>query len=54
MNGPLLPETAQARMRVLVHFFAVMMCCIGSDASFFHVQWPLFVSAPELTIGSEK
>jgi len=37
-----------------MYLFAVMMCCISSDARFFHTRSPLIVSAPEPTIGPEK
>ena len=54
MNEQVICETARARVRGLMYFFAVMMCCISSDLSFFHRRLPLFVSASGPTIGSEK
>jgi hypothetical protein len=47
-------ETARARVRGLMYFFAVVMCCISSDSRFFHTRWPLIVSAPEPTTRPEK
>ena len=54
MNEQLTRETARARVRGLMYFFTVMMCCISSDASFFRTRLPLFVSASGPTIDSEK
>jgi hypothetical protein len=54
MNEQLIGERARAGVRGFASVFAVMMCCISSDEGFFHRRWPLFVSAPEPTIGSEK
>jgi hypothetical protein len=54
MNEQLIRETTRAGVRGLMYFFAVLMCCIRSNASFFQTRWPLIVSAPEPTIGPEK
>jgi hypothetical protein len=54
MNEQLIRETARAGVKGFAYFFAVMMCCIRSDASFFYKRWPLIVSAPEPMIGPEK
>jgi hypothetical protein len=54
MNEQLICEATRAGTRGLVYFVAVLMCCIRSDASFFHARWPLFVSVTEPMTGSEK
>jgi hypothetical protein len=54
MNEQLIRETARAGVRGLMYFFAVAICCISSDARFFHTRLPLFVSASGPTIDSEK
>jgi hypothetical protein len=51
MNEQLIREAARAGVRGLMYFFAVVMCWISSDASFFHTRWPLILSAPDPTIG---
>jgi hypothetical protein len=54
MNEQLTGETARTRVRGSMYFFAAMMCCIRSDASFFHLRLPLFASASGPTVVSEK
>jgi len=49
-----LTMTARRRVREFVSFFAVIMCCISSDASFFRTRWPLFVRAAEPTMSSKR
>jgi hypothetical protein len=47
-------EWVQAGAKGLVYVFAVVMCCISSDASFFHARWPLIASATKPMVGLEK
>jgi hypothetical protein len=51
---PIDREWVRSGARGLVYFFAVLMCCIRSQASFFETRRPLTVSWPEPTAGSEK
>jgi hypothetical protein len=54
MNDELICEWARAGARGLVRLFAVVICCIRSDACFFRARWPLIVSVAEPTSGSKK
>ena len=54
MNEQLIRETARAGVRGLMYLFAVMLCCISSEARFFHSRLPLFMSTTEPMTGSEK
>jgi hypothetical protein len=54
MNEQPIRETARAGVRWLMYFFVVTMCCISSEARFFHTRWPLIVNASGPTIDSEK
>lgn len=53
-GAPSRREWVRAGARGLMRFFAVLMCCSRSHAVFFQTRWPLTVSAPEPTAGSEK
>jgi hypothetical protein len=54
MNEKLMREWVRLGGKGLVYLFAVLICCIRSDASFFQTRWPLVASASEPTAGSER
>jgi hypothetical protein len=47
-------EWVRAGAKGLVYAFAVLICCISSDASFFHARWPLIASVTEPMAGLGK
>jgi hypothetical protein len=47
-------ERVRAGAKGLVYVFAVLLCCIRSDASFFHARWQLIASVTEPMAGLEK
>ena len=48
------PEWMRAGAKGLVYVFAMLMCCISSDAGFFHARWPLIASVTEPMARVEK
>jgi hypothetical protein len=47
-------EWVRVGAKGLVYVSAVIMCCISSDASFFHARWPLIASVTEPMARVEK